>query len=114
MSLARRWHTFGGRRIEDPRGGTPPATPLREHLAHRCQDAEAQTFEADVPWLGKISAIFVFEWPNDAGQVGGKVFATQEKPSGIVRDVQNLRKSTPDPPNSSPGASKIEPRALQD
>ena len=57
-SLARRWHTFGGRRIEDPRGGTPPATPLREHLAHRCQDAEAQTFEADVPWLGKISSTF--------------------------------------------------------
>ena len=24
-SLARRWHTCGGRRIETPRGGTPPA-----------------------------------------------------------------------------------------
>ena len=23
-SLARRWHTFGGRRIEGPRGGAPP------------------------------------------------------------------------------------------
>ena len=41
-------HTFGGRRIEDPRGGTPPATPLREHLAHRSQDMGAQAFEADV------------------------------------------------------------------
>ena len=41
-------HTFGGRRIEGPRGGTPPATPLREHLAHRRQDTEAQAFEADV------------------------------------------------------------------
>ena len=26
MSLARRWHTFGGRRIETPRGGAPPPT----------------------------------------------------------------------------------------
>ena len=27
-SLARRWHTCGGRRIETPRGGTPPANHL--------------------------------------------------------------------------------------
>ena len=26
MSSARRWHTFGGRRIETPRGGPPPPT----------------------------------------------------------------------------------------
>ena len=44
--------------LKAPRGGTPPATPLREHLAHRRQDTEAQAFEADVPWLGKISATF--------------------------------------------------------
>ena len=34
--------------LKAPRGGTPPATPLREHLAHHCQDMEAQAFEADV------------------------------------------------------------------
>ena len=34
--------------LKTPRGGTPPATPLREHLAHRRQDTEAQAFEADV------------------------------------------------------------------
>jgi len=58
--------------------------------------------------------LFVLERPNDAGQVGGKVFATKEKPSGIVWNVQNLRKSSPDPPKSRPGAFKIEPGALQD
>ena len=58
MSSARRWHTFGGRRIESPRGGDTAGHPLREHLAHRCQDTEAEAFEADVLWLGKISATF--------------------------------------------------------
>ena len=57
-SSARRWHTFGGRRIESPQGGDTAGHPLREHLAHRCQDTEAQAFEADVLWLGKISATF--------------------------------------------------------
>ena len=46
--------------------------------------------------------------------VGGKVFATQKRASGIVCYVQNLGKSSPDPPKSSPGASKIEPGTLQD
>ena len=32
MSLARRWHTFGGRRIETPRGGTTAAHPFLAHL----------------------------------------------------------------------------------
>ena len=42
-------HTFGEPiPLKAPRGGTPPATPLREHLAHRRQDTEAQAFEADV------------------------------------------------------------------
>ena len=58
MYLARRWHTFGGRRIESPQGGDTAGQPLREHLAHRCQDTEAQAFEADVLRLGKISVIF--------------------------------------------------------
>ena len=51
-------HTFGGRRIESPQGGDTAGHPLREHLAHRCQDTEAEAFEADVLWLGNISAIF--------------------------------------------------------
>ena len=34
--------------------------------------------------------------------------------SGCIHDVQYLEKSSPDPPKSSPGASKIEPGALQD
>ena len=46
--------------------------------------------------------------------VGGKVCAIKEKASGIVSDVQILGKLSPDPPKTSPGASKIEPGALQD
>ena len=38
LHSARRWHTFGGRRIESPQGGDTAGHPLREHLAHRCQD----------------------------------------------------------------------------
>ena len=58
--------------------------------------------------------LFSHERPNDAGQVGGKVFATQKKPSSIDCDVQNHGKSAPNPPKSSPGASQIGPGALQD
>ena len=58
MSLARRWHTFGGRRIESPPGGDTAGHPLRGLLAHRCQDMEAQAFEADDLRLGKISTTF--------------------------------------------------------
>ena len=46
--------------------------------------------------------------------VGGKMCATKQKASGIVSDVQNLRKSSPDPPKTSPGGSKIRPEAFQD
>ena len=46
--------------------------------------------------------------------VGGKMCATKQKASGIVSDDQNLRKSSPDPPKTSPGGSKIEPGGLQD
>ena len=46
--------------------------------------------------------------------VGGKMCATKQKASGIVSDVQILGKSSPDPPKTSPGASKIEPGGLQD
>ena len=44
--------------IESPQGGDTAGHPLREHLAHRCQDTEAQAFKSDVLWLGKISATF--------------------------------------------------------
>ena len=44
--------------IESPLGGDTAGHPLREHLAHRCQDMEAQAFEADVLWLGNISTTF--------------------------------------------------------
>ena len=46
--------------------------------------------------------------------VGGKMRATKQKASGIVSDVQILGKSSPDPPKTSPGASKIEPGGLRD
>ena len=82
--------------MKAPRGGTPPATPLREHLAHRCQDTEAQAFETDVLWLGTISATFRLRMPTDAGQVGGKVFVAKRRLSGINCGVQNLEKSSPD------------------
>ena len=46
--------------------------------------------------------------------VGGKMCATKQKASGIVSDVQILGKSSPDPPKTSPGATKIKPGGLQD
>ena len=97
--------------MKAPGGGDTAGHPLREHLAHRCQDTEAQAFEADV--LGALQDLGHFSALN-VKLVGGKVVATKENPSGIVSDVQNLEKSSPDPPKSRPGASKIEPRGLQD
>ena len=53
-SLARRWHTFGGRRIETPRGGTPPAN----HLWRIC---DRGLVSAGVPGvLGVLGALGVF------------------------------------------------------
>ena len=49
---------------------------------------------------------FAFEWPNDAGQVGGKVFATQEK-------ALRHRSRRPKPSKIDPGPSKFEPGGFQ-
>ena len=46
--------------------------------------------------------------------VGGKVCPTKDKLSGIVPEIQSFGKSSPDPPKTIPGASKIEPEGLQD
>ena len=72
------WHTCGGRRIELPlRGGhcrppttSPIAAKTRKHRHWRqtsCGSARSRP-------------LFACEWPNDAGQVGGKVFATRKWP----------------------------------
>ena len=58
MDLARFAPPSVGGGLKAPRGGDTAGHPLREHLAHRCQDTEAQAFEADVLWLGKISTTF--------------------------------------------------------
>ena len=49
---------------------------------------------------------FALDWPNDAGQVGGKVFATQERPSDSIC-------MSPKPWKIFPRPSKIDARGLQ-
>ena len=117
FSLARRWHTFGGRRIEGPRGGTPPATPLREHLAHRSQDMGDPRKHRHSRQTSCGSArsrlFFAYEWPNDVGQVGGKVFATQKALQALLATsktsknrAQTLQNRARGLPKSSPEPSK--------
>ena len=111
-------HTFGGRRIESPQGGDTAGHPTPWHLAHRSQDMGDPRKHRHSRQTSCGSArsrpFFAYEWPNDMGQVGGKVFATQKGPQASLKDAQNLGKSDPDPPKLRPGASKIEPGALQD
>ena len=93
-SLARRCHTYGGRRIEDPPGGTPPPThfvrsrPSTLRTASEEQRSRQASCDSTSSWqvLG----------PNDQ------------------KHTKILKKSIRDPPKSRPGASKIEPGALQD
>ena len=88
--------------LKAPRGGTPPATPLREHFAHRRQDTEAQAFEADVLWLGKILAA-------NAPTLQDKLAAKCLPPKKAFR--HRLRR--PKPSKIKPEPFKIEARRLQ-
>ena len=111
--LARRWHTFGGRRIElkAPGGGTPPAThsvstsPIaartRKHRHSRqmsCGSARSR------PFLAR-------ERPNDAGQVGGEVFATQKGLQASVQTSKTFKNRARAFQNRAPGPSKSSPEA---
>ena len=113
MNPARRWHTFGGRRIESPQGRDIAGHPLRGFspiaaLTWKHRHSRQTSCDSARSW-----PLFSHECPNDAGQVGGKVFATRKHPQASFCDIQNLRKLSPDPPKWSPAASKIEPGALE-
>ena len=100
--------------LKTPGGGTPPATHSVSTSPIVARTRKHRHSRQTSCGSARSRPLFGCEWPNDAGQVGGEVFATQKKLSGIVCDVQNLRKSGLDFPKSRPGASKIEPGGLQD
>ena len=100
--------------IESPRGGDTAGHPLREHLAHRCQDTEAQEFEADVPWLGKISATFRLRlaqwcrtsWWQSACHPGKAFRIHLHEPETLENAPQTLQNRGSGPPKSSFEPSK--------
>ena len=49
-------HTFGGRRIENPRGGTTAAPPPLEDLGLTSRGLRRLAIETGIVWLGKFSA----------------------------------------------------------
>ena len=97
MSPARRWHTFGGRRIANPPGGDHRRpTPLGRSRP-MSPGLSRLSIETGVVCLGKFSA-------------------SSRQVIGIhgQKHVKISKKLAPDPPKSRPGAFKIEFGALQD
>ena len=86
-------HTFGGRRIESPQGGTTAAPPPLEDLGLTSRGLRRLAIETGIVWLGKFSA---------------------SSRQTCQKSYENLEKIDPDCAKSSPEASKIELGALQD
>ena len=90
MSPARRWHDYVGRRIEDPRGGTPPPTfPSGRSRPNVDVDVDRKANLSSKPYLHS----FRFEFEI----------------SSCTSPAQRPKISK----KSVPGPSKIEPRSLQ-
>ena len=125
FDLARRCHTFGGRRIEHPqRGASPPPTLLDPGLCCRalgswrswrlCLQMWKPSDSKQTFCDSANSHLFRRIGSTNMGEIAGGTKFWRE----YWRDVfeatcqkisENLEKSSPDPPKSSPGASKIEP-----
>ena len=86
-------HTFGGRRIESPQGGTTAAPPPLEDLGLTSRGLRRLAIETGIVWLGKFSA---------------------SSRQTCQKSYENIEKIDPDCAKSSPEASKIELGALQD
>ena len=123
-NLARRWHTCGGRRIETPRGDhrRPPIfggfvieglfwqafLAFLAFLAFCCPTPLGRSR----PDVARPQTIIDQDRLPVARQVLGKFSASSRHTWPTTSKI--LKKLSPDPPKSRPGASKIEPGALQD
>ena len=87
-SPARRWHTFGGRRIETPRGGPPPAT----HLWRIC--------DRGLVLAGVLGVL------GNLGILGKNLENIAPERSQI--EPRGLKNRAPGPPKSSLEASKTQ------
>ena len=99
--------------LKAPRGGTPPAnhsvstSPIAARTRKQRHSRQMSCGSA------RSRPLFAYEWPNDVGQVGGKVFATQKGLQASLatsKTSENRAWTLPNralgPPKSSPEPSK--------
>ena len=116
---ARRWHTFGGRRIENSQGGGTAASPFvcRNVGGPPCLvGLHVQNSIAEGTW-GHESPHFGYNLPR-LGAHGRKLAEQEFFRRMLAWRLENrgleVTKSPPEAPKSRPRPSKIEPGALQD
>ena len=114
MSSARRWHTFGGRRIELPPGGATAASPFvcKNVGGLPCiEGLHLQDCIAEGTW-GNESPHFGYNLPRLCYE-----FKTLVRNTFLPKEPRKRRtfskNRSQNPLKSRPGASKIEPRAIQ-
>ena len=114
MSLARCWHTFGGRRIELPQGGATAASPFV------CKNVGGLPC---IEGLHLQDCIAEGTWGNESPHFGNNLprlcyeFKTLVRNTFLPKEPRKRRtfskNRSQNPLKSRPGASKIEPRAIQ-
>ena len=112
-------HTFGGRRIEDPWGGSPPPPHIWQpqpdaagygSLAIRGRRVVTRSLGTTLA----NSQLFLTFRLDQHGRDHWREYRRNVFEATCRKTSESLEKSPPDRPKSSPGASKIEPGALQD